>query len=334
MQPVSWLALLALLSAAGTAAAAAAYTDVEPLESFNQSPLIQIYGLPALGPARVLSPGETRLALHLRLANNFTASSNPTESLTLDGETHRFSLAWRQGLGHESEWGIELPYLAHNGGFLDSVIEHWHALFHLPGGGRDHAPRDQIDYRYRRNGVDLVRVDQAVSGAGDLRLTVARQLAVPAFPGERIMALRASLKLPTGNSRELLGSGSTDLALWLSAASTRPADVWNLYGGGGILLMSQGEVLPAQQRRQVGFGTVGVSRKFFSQVAVNAQLDAHSPFYDSTGFRQIGAYALQGLLGLAWEWRPRRYLEFSVSEDLAVDTSPDVVFGLSLRFDF
>lgn len=325
---------LIFLSAKALGASTGAYLDARPLYSFNQSPLVQIYGLPALGGARVLGRDESNLAIHLQIANNFTGSGNQTETLNLDGETHRLSLAWRRGLGNGSEWGFELPYLTHNGGFLDGAIERWHETFGLPNGSRDNSPRNRIDYRYTRNGVDLIRVDHPVSGLGDLRLSAAKQLAVPESSGGGIMALRASLKLPTGNDTELLGSGSTDLALWLSAATTRPPDTWNLYGGGGVLLMSKGDVLPSQQRNQAAFGTLGISRKFFPNVAVNAQLDAHSPFYDGTGFRQMSAYALQGLLGFNWELLPRRYMEFSVSEDLAVNTSPDVVFNLSLAFSF
>lgn len=310
------------------------YFDTQPLYSFNQSPLVQIYGLPALGAARVLGQDESNLALHLQIANNYTGAANAGETLNLDGETHRLSLAWRQGLGNGTEWGFELPYLRHDGGFLDGTIERWHRIFGLPNGGRENAPHGLIDYRYTRNGLDLIRVDHPVDGIGDLRLSAARQLTGPESSGSGITALRASLKLPTGNDTELLGSGSTDLALWLSAASTRPADTWNLYGGGGVLLMSKGNVLPAQQRNQVVFGTLGFSRKFFPSVAVNAQLDAHSPFYDGTGFRQMSAYAAQGLLGLSWEFESRRYMEFSVSEDVLVDTSPDVVFNLSLAFAF
>lgn len=322
------------MSGKAVGASTGPYLDTRPLYSFNQSPLVQIYGLPALGAAHVLGPDESRLAIHLQIANNFTGSSNQTESLVLDGETHRLSLAWRRGLGNGTEWGFELPYLTHNGGFLDSTIDRWHKTFGLPNGGRDTATQNLIDYRYTRNGADLVRVDHPASGVGDLRLSAAKQLAAPESSGDGIMALRASLKVPTGNDTELLGSGSTDLALWLSAASTRPPNTWNLYGGGGVLLMSKGDVLPSQQRNQVAFGTLGFSRKFFQNVAVNAQLDAHSPFYDGTGFRQMSAYAAQGLLGLNWEFQPHRYMEFSVSEDVLVDTSPDVVFNLSLAFAF
>lgn len=94
--------------------------------------------------------------------------------------------------------------------------------------------------------------------------------------------------------------------------------------------MTEGDVLPQQQRHEVGFGTLGISRKFGS-LALNVQLDAQSPFYNDSDLPPLGKYPVQGLAGLIWEVSPRRYLEFSVSEDLVPNTSPDVVFNLSFN---
>lgn len=305
---------------------------VRPLYSFNQSPLIQIYGLPALGESRVLAPSQENLALRLQIANNFAGESNSSESVSLDGETHRLTLAWSQGLAGGMEWGFELPYLTHNGGFLDHAIERWHDTFGLPQGGRTDLPRNRIDYRYTRNGVNLLGLTHSVSGLGDVRLLAGKQLETDkTFGGQ--LALRASLKLPTGESDELLGSGSTDLALWLSAATPLSA-AWGLYGGGGILLMTEGKVLPEQHRHQVGFGTVGLSWKLSPHFAFNGQLDAHSPFYEDSDLSPLSAFAVQGLVGLNWELSPRRFLEFSVSEDFVANASPDAAFNLSLSLPF
>ncbi len=326
-------AYLALLVSTIACADTVAPIDVRPLYSSNQSPLIQIYGLPSLGRARVLSQGETNFALHLQIANNFAGDQNNAESVNLDGESHRLTLAWSQGLPGGMDWGFELPYLNHGGGFLDSFIESWHKAFNLPQGGRTDVSRNQIDYRYTRNGVDLIHLTHPVSGWGDVRVLGGKQVDMNKMFGIQSLALRASLKLPTGQSSELRGSGSTDLALWMSAVTMPAPDAWNPYGGGGILLMTKGKVLPQQQRRQVIFGTIGLSRKFGS-LALNAQLDGHSPFYNDSHLRPLGTYAVQGLAGLTWEISPHRFLEFSASEDLVANTSPDVVFNLSFTTHF
>lgn len=330
--PVRLFQRLLILVCAVAAPAAAGSADVIPLYSFNQSPLVQIYGLPALGEARVLGQGEANTSVRLQIANNFTSPLNRNEQLILDGETHRLTLMTRQGVAGGYEWGVELPYVSHSGGFMDNFIEHWHRWFGLPQGGRPGTPPNLIDYRYTRDGVNLVRVTQSAAGLGDIRLSGAAQLG---NTGERLVALRGSLKLPTGDSAQLLGSGSTDLAVWLSTApAPSTGDIWSGYGGGGILMMTQGDVLPQQQRNYVAFGSAGLGVRIFPSLTLNAQLDAHSPFYRGSEFRQLSAYAIQGLLGGSWEFSPRKYLELSVSEDLIVNTSPDFVLNMSLTVPF
>lgn len=331
-------AVLALPLAAGISGGLSwAETDSRtprPFYSFNQNPLIQIYGLPAMGESRVLGPDESTMAVHLQIANHFTGASSNSEILSLDGETRRLTLHWRQGLPGNREWGFELPYLSHSGGFLDKLVEEFHDIFGMQQYGRTDLPRGRIDYRYTRDGVNLVNLNRAVSGVGDVRLFAGMPVAVETASRGYAAVWRLSLKLPTGDDAKLLGSGSTDLAGWLSAATTRPPDKWNLYGGGGLLLMSEGNVIPAQQRHVVAFGTFGISQKFFSQVTINAQLDTHSPFYSDSGLRQLGRLAVQGLLGLDWEFAPRKFLAFSISEDLVVGAAPDVAFNLSLTMPF
>ena len=281
----------------------------------------------------MLAQDESDLALRLQISNNFTGAQTAGEFLNLDGELHRLTLAWRQGLSGGREWGVELPYLWHTGGFLDTYIERFHDSSNLPQGGRADVPRNRVNYRYTRHGVDLINVTHPVNGPGDLRLLGAKQVGTHETSGY-VTALRASLKLPTGKESELLGSGSTDLALWLSVATKRPQDQWNMYGGGGIMYMTEGNVLPLQQRNHVAFATFGISRMIFPHITVTGQLDAQTPFYDYTHFRQLNSYPIQGLVGARWELAPRKFLEFSFSEDLIVDTSTDAVFGLVLMMPF
>ena len=322
-----------ILVSGGSPAAAGMYTTVQPLFSTNQSPLIQIYGLPSLGEAQALTADKSELALRLQISNNFTGAQSASEYLILDGETHRLTVSWRKGLGNGIEWGFELPYLSHTGGFLDSSIEHFHDTSNLPQGGRTDVPMNQVNYRYIRDDVDLINVDHPVNGPGDLRLTGAKQLASAGTSGYA-SAMRVSLKLPTGKESKLLGSGSTDLALWLSMATTQPLDQWNIYGGGGVMFMTEGKVLPQQQRNRVAFATFGISRMFFPHLIFSGQLDGQTPFYDYTHFRQLNSYPIQGLVGVKWEMAPQSYLELSMTEDLVVDTSADVVFSLSLVLPF
>ena len=297
-----------------------------PFDTTNQSPLIQIYGLPGLGAPYVLGPSQSRVDLHFEVANHFVGKSTDTESLFLDGETHRTTLKIYRGLTGGREIGIEIPYVDHDGGFMDSFIEGWHDFFGLPQHGRDRMPRDQLLYQYQRNGVDALSFARPTSGIGDVRLVAG----LP-FPAWADTALRFSLKLPTGDSAKLLGSGATDAALWFSTRCSRCTGSVSWYGGSGILWMGDSDVLRNQQRQIVAFGSAGLHWQALSRLTLGVQLDAHTPFYRDSALASLTDASAQLILGGIWRLSPRYAWELAISEDIAVDTAPDVVVRIGLR---
>lgn len=315
---------LGLVIAAPTIPAQA--TPELPFDTTNQSPLIQLYGLPGLGAPHLLAPAQSRIDLQFEAANHFVGKSAATESLFLDGETHRTTLKIYRGLTGGREVGIELPYIRHGGGFLDSFIESWHDFFGLPQGGRDRMPADQLLYQYRRNGADSLLLSQPTAGIGDVRLTAG----LP-FPAWADTALRFSLKLPTGASEKLLGSGAPDAALWFSTRCSRCKGSISWYGGSGVLWMGKGDVLRDQQRQMVAFGSLGLHWRALARLTLGAQLDGHTPFYRDSALASLADSSAQLVLGGVWRAGPRYAWELAIAEDIVVDTAPDVVVRIGLR---
>ena len=321
---------LLLLGLVGSAQAAL----LDPFAGSNQNPLVAVYGLPPAGPAKVLAPGRGRVELRSLLASSASRSQRSTESVLLDGETTRVTLALAYGLQENLEVGVEVPYLFHQDGFLDALIMDWHDFFHLPQGDRPALPRDRLDYRYQRNGTSLLEVKDETSGFGDLRLLGALQLwQESSGEGEQSLALRASLKLPTGDAAKLTGSGSTDLALWLTGSHQRPAHRWGLFGAAGVLFLSEGDLLPAQQRQIVPFATLGGGWQPWQRLALKLQFDAQGAFYSDSALHELSP-SVQLVMGGTLRLAPATELDLSFSEDLLVDSAPDIVFQLVLRRRF
>ncbi len=304
--------------------------ELAPFYVRNQSPLVQIFGLPPATGGRLAAPGRTVGLLATDLASHFTHSAAGNESLLFDGESYRFTLALRHGLGERFEVGAELPYLMYRGGFLDSFIIHWHDFFGFPQNGRDQAPNNRLLFSYTDDGKERLHLQRNAEGIGDLRLTGGWQI----WRQERsALALRASLKLPTGDSDRLLGSGSTDLALWLAGdhGFIAAGGKYAVFGAGGAMLLTDGDILPDRQRNVVGFGTLGGGWQPLAWLAFKLQADGHTPFFDSD-LPQLGE-SLQLTLGGTLSWAETA-LDLGVSEDIDVDTAPDVVFHLALRSTF
>ena len=303
--------------------------ELLPLSTSNQNPLVAIYGLPVTSPGTLLSPDQTELALRVDIASSCSTSDNSTESILLDGESYRYILAVKRGIGRDFEIGMEVPYTQHSEGFLDNFIKNWHDFFGLPQGERDDIEEDQLTYSYQSHDSEVF-LNEEESGFGDLRLTGAYRLMGGEHGATHHLALRTSLKLPTGNEDNLLGSGSTDLALWLSSSHFYRQDTVALFASGGLLLMTNSDVLAEQQRNVVGFGSLGVAWQTFDTVSLKIQFDGHSAFYDDSEFDELGE-SVQLVIGGTIAIGADTSLDLGVSEDIVVDSAPDVVFHLALR---
>ena len=244
----------------------------------NQSPLVQIHSLPSPGRATVLTPGGKEFRAILDHSSHYVNETASGERLLLDGETTRMTVSGRYGLSSKVEVGIDIPYIVHGGGFLDSFLIDYHSLFGFPQGGRDQAPRDRLLYRYEKKGVEKLRIDHSGNGPGDVSLSAGYQLYHDGKEFPRAVALRTTLKVPTGESGALRGSGSTDLSVWVTASDgySLPLGHGAIFAALGFTAMTEGDVLPEEQRRGLGFGSIGAGWSPLSWIAFKVQLDAHT----------------------------------------------------------
>ena len=314
----------------GGAAYAAA---IDPFYSRNQNPFVQIYGLPVAESGFITRPGEVRAVVFADVSNNFSDTTLSSERVLIDGETTRLTALLRYGLFESLELGIDIPMISHNGGASDSFISNFHKLFGFPAAGRDLVARDQIHYLYAANGVNGVNIQQSSIGLGDIQLSGAYQIWQD--QDSRSLALRAGLKLPTGNAGKLHGSGGTDISLRLVYSDTKTFAAQNVtvFGALGGLIPGSGKVMQDVQRQYVTFGSFGLGWQACKRVSLKVQLDGHTPFYNSS-LDELGTISAQLVMGGSISLFGKTYLDLAVSEDVIVNTAPDVVFHLALRTTF
>ena len=308
--------------------------EITPFYTQNQSPVTQIFGLPAAGDAKLLAKGRVSALVAADMANNFATDDDLSsrESILLDGESCRFTLAFRYGITDRLEAGLDIPYVGQGGGFLDSFIIGWHNFFGLPQGGRKEAPRDRLLYTYAKDGRNRLLADKSGFDLGDIRFSGALQIYDDGEQYPRTFALRASIKAPTGDSDRLHGSGSTDFALWVTASDDYrlPLGHFTFFAAAGGMYMSAGDILRDQQRNVAAFGTFGFGWGPAEWIALKAQLSGHTAFYKSD-LRELGDNALQLIVGGTLAFSPWTSLDIGVSEDIVVKTSPDLALHLALR---
>lgn len=303
-----------------------------PFFSSNLNPLVQVYGLPTTRGAVLAKEQQWKTGLQLEAANTFSFDDKGSESIFLDGETYRATLSASYGLSDRLELGIEIPYLSHDGGQLDSLIEDWHDFWGLPNGDRGDFAQDQLDYSYRKNGQQLLDFEEAESGLGDASLLLAWQLS---STEETTWSLRTGVKLPTGDADKLTGSESTDVHLGVHVSDQGLFGNPSFYTHAnlGVLWMDEGEVLDDSREDWVGYGSGSLSWMVSQRVSLKAQVDFHTAFYDSE-LEEIGDFTAVLVFGGSIRAAKNTVVDISMSEDIVVNASPDVVFQLGVRSAF
>jgi hypothetical protein len=110
--------------------------------------------------------------------------------------------------------------------------------------------------------------------------------------------------------------------------------MWEIFGGGGILGMTKGNVLPDQQQNVVAFGSLGAGWHPLAWLTLKVQFDGHTAFYKDSDLVELSAGSVQIVMGGTLHFSDRTALDIGVSEDLVVKTAPDVVFHLALHHRF
>ena len=300
----------------------------ETLYAKNLSPVAGLLGLPSQRTAGTVARSNSRAALHTSIASHYVKDRETPEDVTLDGETVRLALEWRYGLTDNWEVQVEVPWLDHSGGQLDSLIDNWHDFWGLSDGGRSEAPSDVLEYRYSGPNAQFLLEDDA-SGLGDISLSLNY-----AFyrDDDAVASVALGYKFGTGDEDEFLGSGSDDIFALVRFSGQHLADLpLSWHGQLGYLRAGDADVLGDLQEQDLWFAGLGLDWRIGQRWSLIGQLDAHAAPADSA-ITALGDDAIWLTLGARWRFAERWALDLSFIEDVQVETAPDVTFQASMRY--
>lgn len=290
----------------------------------NLSPVSALFLLDSDG----IAPGNG-VSLHWQTASHSARENSQNASILLDGESSRARLEWRHQLNGRWSVGAGLSHWWHSGGTLDGFIDDWHATFGLPDGIRDTVEKDQLQFQYDEAGVQRLDFTRSRQGTGDLTLSVQRQLG-----DSGAWALAGHVKLPTGSLSNLSGSGETDVGLnllWQPPISESPG--WSWRGGVGVVALGNSELDLIDQSRLTWVAHGEVRYRVNRRIELGGRIEGHGAISDSD-LDILGSPALWlvtgGEIRLNRQWR----LHISVTEDIKVESAPDVTFNLGLHHNF
>lgn len=306
---------------------------LEPLFADNGSPFIGVFVTPRFisVPAQ---RGTLQWSVGLDTASHSIIQRTASEELALDGETWRAHLSMSYRLSERWVVQATLPWLSHSGGILDAAIDQWHALTGLADGQRDRQPRNKLEFAYR-NAVAGLRFDHADRGLGDLTASAAYRLSGSVH---QQTWLQLDVKLPSGTTGSLSGSGEPDVAL--SVEHRRKLTVAGRHSEIALLFsaIDTGVFAPLpipqetlQTQLAVHWGVAlgqGQAGRLSHKVVPELQLRWRSAPYKSS-IPHLGSASVGIETGVQWLTR-HGIFKAGISEDLLVDSAPDV--GFYLRF--
>jgi hypothetical protein len=299
-----------------------------PLYVKNLSPVAGLLGLPSQRAADTQITDTYSVAMHSSIASHYVAETSHNEKVNLDGETVRFALEARYGLADNWDVQLEVPWLSHSGGSLDSAIESWHDLWGMSDGGRSDVDRDILDFHYLDPARRFSLTDDA-SGLGDISLSLSH-----AFYRDENSAVNvaAGYKFATGEEDKLLGSGAGDVFLAVRFSGLHLANLpLNWHGQVGYIYAGNSDVLGSRQENNLWFAGLSLDWAVAQNFSLFAQLDMHAAPLDSE-LTAMGDEAFLGSLGARWRFADGWALDFSFVEDIQVETGPDITFQASIRY--
>jgi len=288
----------------------------------NHNPFLQVFGLPKFQTAELVRPDHFDFAVSYDITNDADDADDPSGELVIDGETQTLSLSLRRRVFERMELGIDVPYVSHSGGMLDSLIKGWHNLLGYSNSMRD-GPTDQIQHSFAQDGITYYELSTEASGIGDTQLSAA-------YAFEHV-TVRAGVKLPTGDPDKLTGSGATDFSLGLYAGSTTTLfdRAFDYSGFLGVLLLGDGDVMPEFQRSSVPYGGVALRWHTTERFALSAQWSLQGSYFD-IDIDEVGGNTIQLAIGGDYRFK-RTMLRLAIVEDIAAGAAPDFALHLSFR---
>lgn len=294
----------------------------------DQNPLLAGFGIPSSMPTRIGESKGWGGGLDLFWGSTALVQQRGSETLLVDAETREARLTLQTPIARRFSFQLQVPYRYTGGGSLDGFIDSWHDTFGLPDGARSQLPSDDINITYVTDRSRQLNMTSSASGLADVEASLGYD--VVASDSSALTAW-LNVKLPTGEADKLTGSGATDVSLIL-AGEQRLSGRWSAFGQASVTWLGDGELLAYRQESMVWSGLAGLGWRAWRGLSLKAQVDAHTAAFDSelAFLSEAIVLTVGGDYRFASGWR----LDLGVSEDIAVERSPDVVFLFGLKRDW
>ncbi|PCI09079.1 MAG: hypothetical protein COB77_00900 [Gammaproteobacteria bacterium] len=300
--------------------------NFQPFEIRDQNLFNLIHGQPLPTNAHLNNKNQGLWSSSLVITNTLNIETSNNESIYLDYEAYRLNVSYQYGLNEKWDIKFTIPLIHQTGGFLDTSIDNWHEIFNLPRANRPFVENNQYEANYTIAKQSLVNLDATSTSLGDVQISLAHSLIAHE---NTTVSLWGNVKLPTGNKNKLSGNGATDISAWL-AINQQLSENWVANINAGTVVLGDNTYQNIPLSEYTFFGHLMLGWSFNDYINVKAQLQGHTSYYDESQLKILGdTYFLS--FGTSIKINACQQLDFSISEDIKVDASPDASLLISWR---
>ncbi len=272
------------------------------------------------------------LSVSADYASVFVDERSEKWRVLMDMEMAVLDLGLRYGITEKLALSLDLPLISMNAGFLDGFLDEYHSAFGFPDYGRSKRPKNEFAYVMQKDGEDLFHTESGGCHLGDASVSAKLSLADESFWEIPVsLSLSYTLKMPTGDKSQGVGSGGFDHGFFL--LSQARFSRFTTYLNVGYILLSDPETSgPDLSVRDMLTLFAGAEYRVSNSWTLSAQLDYYTSPFENTGISQLDDDSLGLALGLGYKLSSCMGLEFAFGEDLT-HAAPDFTVHARLIYE-
>lgn len=310
-----------------------------PISIRNQMPLYLFYLQFVPDKAEPAERNKVTINADYTISNITVSAFTPATSLydiQIDAEVSRATVDFRYGLCDNLEIGMEVPYISISGGYLDNFVES------IEDGIGAKTPRSrerqgsyEFAYSFKYNNEFLINKQHSMQGLGDIVLNAKYQL----LKEERLLpdfSVRSAVKFPTGEKKDLLGSGELDYGIGI-LMDKGFFDRLFIYAGANVVWIEKpGFFSVLGVKEQIYSGMLAMEYFLSRRFSFVAQISGNTTPYPLSDTNPLDNNAYELGIGVNYNWKEKDNVSwhFAFTENIKAASSPDVSFhtGLSWKF--
>ena len=297
-----------------------------PLGVLNHFPPHMMFLTPRPHSPQTVASKMFSGALSFDYFSVYSNASSSDHTILMDMEAMVADLRLAYGLTDDLSFGIRVPMVSMQDGFMDHPLEWYHHTIGLPNYGKEKRSKDDFAYRIEKNGQPWFHSKKG--GLNLLDSTIFTQINLidlkKKIPTK--IDLTYEVKFPIGDETSGFGSGALDYGFFIPV-QFRLSRI-NTYLMPGYIRIGK----PRSDNADISVSDIksfflGGEYPYTSNVSLVAQINAYTSPFGDTGIERLDNASVELAFGLKWTLTSQIDAEMAFCEDLT-RSAPD--FNLHL----